>query len=123
MEDPTLTPGRPFPGMTLVQRGQCRSRAGRAGDLRPGRARPGPRLVTGAGFDEPELEEIAFDFRYADFDDLWDALIRLAGPLARVIKALPDDERQATREAIMENVRLPGRRRLLHRARRPPGAC
>ena len=61
-------------------------------------------LVTGAGFDEPELEEIAFEFRYPDFDDLWDALVRLAGPLARVVNALPDDERQATRAAIMENV-------------------
>ena len=61
-------------------------------------------LVAGAGFAEPEVEEIAFDFRYADFDDLWDALVRLAGPFARVVNALPDDERQATRAAIMENV-------------------
>ena len=61
-------------------------------------------LVTGAGFAEPELEEIAFEFRYADFDDAWDVLVRIAGPLARVINALPDDERQATREAIRENL-------------------
>jgi hypothetical protein len=61
-------------------------------------------VVTGAGFGDPEVEEIAFDFRYADFDDLWDALVRLAGPLARAVNALPDDERQATRAAIMENV-------------------
>ena len=61
-------------------------------------------LVTEAGFGEPELEEIAFEFRYADSDDLWDALIRLAGPFARAVKALPDDEREATREAIVENV-------------------
>ena len=61
-------------------------------------------LVTGAGFGEPELEEIAFEFRYADFDDLWDALVRLAGPLARAVNALPDDERQATRAAIRENL-------------------
>ena len=61
-------------------------------------------LVTGAGFGEPEIEEIAFEFRYESDNDLWDALVRLAGPLARVIKALPEDERQATRAAIMENV-------------------
>ncbi|MFN2615608.1 MAG: hypothetical protein ABR581_00630 [Thermoleophilaceae bacterium] len=40
--------------------------------------------------------EIAFEFRHADDDDLWDALVLLAGPLARVVNALPDDERQAT---------------------------
>lgn len=42
-------------------------------------------LVTGAGFSEPSVEEIAFTFGYADFDDFWDALVRLAGPLAHAI--------------------------------------
>lgn len=60
-------------------------------------------LVLGAGFGEPEVEEIAFDYHYADADDLWDALIRLAGPWARVFNSLPEDERQATREAILAN--------------------
>ena len=53
---------------------------------------------------EPEPEEIAFEFRYAGFDELWDTLIRIAGPLARVIKTLPDAEREATRAAIEENL-------------------
>jgi hypothetical protein len=37
---------------------------------------------------------------------LWgrDAIVRLAGPLARAISALSDDERRATREAITENM-------------------
>src|SRR5262249_7153442 len=61
-------------------------------------------LVTGAGFGEPTLEEITFEFRYSDFDDLWDALVRLAGPLARAVRTLPDDERQATREAVKEEL-------------------
>ena len=61
-------------------------------------------LVSEAGFDEPELEEIPFEFRYADADDLWDVLVRLAGPLARAVKALPEDELQATRAAIEENL-------------------
>ena len=52
----------------------------------------------------PALEEIAFDFRYADFDDLWDTMLRLGGALARAINALPDDERQATRDDIAESV-------------------
>jgi len=102
---PDRNPWAAVPAMTLVQRGQMPPPEPGApgmfamGD--PGRVRE---LVTRAGFGEPELEEIAFDFRYADFDDLWDTLVRIAGPLARVINALPDEERQATRAAIMENV-------------------
>ena len=37
-------------------------------------------LVTGAGFDDPELEEISLDIQYADEDELWDTLIRLCRP-------------------------------------------
>jgi hypothetical protein len=91
--------------MTLVQRGHMPPPEPGApgifalGD--PDRIRD---LVTGAGFGEPELEEITFEFRYPDFDDAWDALTRLAGPLARVVNALPDDERQATRDAMKENL-------------------
>jgi ubiquinone/menaquinone biosynthesis C-methylase UbiE len=61
-------------------------------------------LVTEAGFGEPELQEIVFEFHYADADDLWDTLVRLAGPLARAIKVLSEEELQATRAAIEESL-------------------
>jgi ubiquinone/menaquinone biosynthesis C-methylase UbiE len=61
-------------------------------------------LVTGAGFGEPELEEISLEFRYADADDLWDVLVRIAGPLARAVKSLPEDELLATRAAIEQSL-------------------
>src|SRR4051812_35959512 len=100
-----LNPWAALPGMTLVQRGHMPPpEPGAPGIFALGEADRIRELVTGAGFGEPELEEIAFDFRYADAEDLWDALLRLAGPLARVVKALPDDERQATRAAMMENI-------------------
>jgi ubiquinone/menaquinone biosynthesis C-methylase UbiE len=72
----------------------------------PGRALSETKRVlhSGAGFGEPELEEIPFEFRYKDFDDLWDSLVRLAGPLAHAIKALDEGERRATYEAIEQNV-------------------
>jgi SAM-dependent methyltransferase len=102
---PDRNPWAAIPGMTLVQRGHMPApEPGMPGIFALGEPDRVRGLVAGAGFGEPELEEIAFEFRYADSDDLWDALVRLAGPLARVVKALPDDERQATREAIMENV-------------------
>jgi ubiquinone/menaquinone biosynthesis C-methylase UbiE len=94
-----------IPAMTLVQRGHAPPPDPTAPGIfamgTPERIRE---LVTGAGFPDPEIEEIKFAFRYADDDDLWDALVSLAGPLARVVRELPDDEREATRAAILENV-------------------
>ena len=102
---PDRNPWAGIPGMTLVQRGHMPApEPGAPGIFALGEPDRIRELVTGAGFGEPELEEIAFEFRYADSEDLWDVLIRIAGPLARVVKALPDDEREATREAIMENI-------------------
>jgi beta-phosphoglucomutase-like phosphatase (HAD superfamily)/SAM-dependent methyltransferase len=102
---PDRNPWAAVPGMTLVQRGHMPppepGAPGIFGMGEPGRIRE---LVTAAGFGEPEREEIAFEFRYADSDDLWDSIVRLAGPLARAIMALPEDERQATRAAILENL-------------------
>jgi ubiquinone/menaquinone biosynthesis C-methylase UbiE len=97
-------PWAAVPRMTLVQRGHVPTPEPGAPGIfamgQPGRIRE---LVTGAGFGEPELEEIAFDFRYADFDDLWDVNLRLS-PLGPVVNALPDDEREATLAAIAQNM-------------------
>jgi ubiquinone/menaquinone biosynthesis C-methylase UbiE len=102
---PDRNPWAAMPGVTLVQRGHMpppeRGAPGMFAMGDPGRIRE---LVTGAGFGEPELEEIAVEFRYEDFDDLWDTLTSLSGGISRAIDALPDDERQATREAIRESV-------------------
>jgi SAM-dependent methyltransferase len=102
---PDRNPWASLPGMTLVERGHMPPpEPGAPGIFAladPERVRE---LVTGAGFGEPELEEVAFEFRYADDDDFWDALVRLAGPLARVVNALPDGERQATHDAVLEKV-------------------
>jgi len=67
----------------------------------PGRIRE---LVVGAGFGEPEVDEIAVEFRYRDFDDLWDTLVHMTGVLAQTINALSEEEREAARLAIMDNV-------------------
>ncbi len=102
---PDRNPWAAIPGMTLVQRGHMPPpEPGAPGIFAMGDPDRVRELVTGAGFDDPELEEISFDFYYADEDELWDTLIRLAGPLAHAVEALPDDERQATRAAIVENM-------------------
>src|ERR671914_1405865 len=97
-------PWQAVPGMTLVQRGHLPPPVPGAPGIfalgEPGRIRE---LVTGAGFGEPELEEIAFEFRYPDFEDLWDAILHLS-PVGHLVDELPDDEREATRAAIMRNM-------------------
>ena len=102
---PDRNPWAAVPGMTLVQHGHMPPpEPGAPGIFAMGEPDRIRELVAAAGFAEPELEEIAFEFRYPDFDDLWDALIRLAGPLAEAVNALTEDERRAARAAIMENV-------------------
>jgi ubiquinone/menaquinone biosynthesis C-methylase UbiE len=102
---PERNPWAAAPAMTLVRRGHVPPpEPGLPGIFAladPDRVRG---LVTAAGFGEPELEEISFDFRYADADDLWGTLLRLAGPLARAIDELDADERHATRIAIEQSL-------------------
>lgn len=102
---PDRNPWASAPAMTLVKRGHLPfPEPGAPGIFALGDPERIQELVTRAGFAEPELEAIEFEFRYADFDDWWDTLVRIAGPLAHVLNALPDDERLATRTAIMQSV-------------------
>jgi SAM-dependent methyltransferase len=102
---PEHNPWFALPGMTIVQRGVVpppEPGAPGIGALAdPDRIRE---LLSAAGFSEPELEEISFHFHYADEGDVWDALIRLAGALSQAVQALPEDEQQAIRAAVIENV-------------------
>lgn len=97
-------PWQAVPGMTLVQRGHMPPPVPGAPGIfalgEPGRIRE---LVTGAGFAEPELEELAFEYRYADSDDLWGALLQLSR-VGRTLDALPADEREATRAEVMQRM-------------------
>jgi ubiquinone/menaquinone biosynthesis C-methylase UbiE len=102
---PDRNPWAALPAMTMVARGHLQPpEPGAPGIFAMADPDTIRATVAGAGFGEPQVEEIAFDFRYADFDEFWDVLIRIAGPLARVLNSLPDDERQATRDAIEEAV-------------------
>ena len=56
-----------------------------------------------AGLAEPESEETGQISTTPDADDLWDALTP-GGPLARAVLALPEDEREASRRAIVGNM-------------------
>jgi ubiquinone/menaquinone biosynthesis C-methylase UbiE len=100
---PDVNPWAATPAITLVQRGHVPApEPGAPGMFAMGDPERTRELLRGAGFAEPELEQIDFEFSYADFDDFWDSIMSLAGPLARAIGELPEQERQSTREAIAQ---------------------
>jgi hypothetical protein len=110
-QTPDRNPWAAIPAITLVARGHVPPpEPGAPGIFAMGQPDRIVELVSGAGFEEPVVEELTFEWRYAA-DDLWDTLTRLAGPLASAIKQLPEDERRATRAAIesgMEQFRQDG---------------
>ncbi len=102
---PERNPWASVPAMTLVQLGHVPPpEPGGPGMFALADPATIDELVIEAGFTQPLLEEIAFGFRYVDADDFWDVLMSLAGPVARTVNELPDDDRQATRAAMMANL-------------------
>lgn len=61
-------------------------------------------LVTGAGFDEPNIEPVQIAWNYPDADEHWRLTMELAGPLAEAITGLDEAEREAVREAVRERI-------------------
>lgn len=103
--EPEHNPWATVPAITLVQLGHVPPpEPGTPGIFALADRARIEQLVTGAGFAAPVVEEIAFSFRYADADDFWDALTSLAGPLARAINALSEDDRHATRAAVEASI-------------------
>jgi SAM-dependent methyltransferase len=103
-QTPDRNPWAAVPGMTLVQRGHMPPpEPGAPGIFAMGEPERIVELVTGAGFEDPQLEELTFEWEYDD-DEIWETLNKLAGPLAAVIKQLPAEEQEQTRLAIEENM-------------------
>jgi ubiquinone/menaquinone biosynthesis C-methylase UbiE len=61
-------------------------------------------LLAGAGFGEIEIEPVASEWRFDDFDDYWGFLDELAGALALVLERLSDDQLAQVREALERNI-------------------
>jgi SAM-dependent methyltransferase len=89
-----------IPVMVLVQRGHMPPPdPGAPGIFSLGNRGRLEEVVTGAGFADPRIEELTFEWRYGA-NDLWETLNRLAGPIAAVIKELSAQEQQEVRETI-----------------------
>jgi SAM-dependent methyltransferase len=102
---PERNPWAAVPGMTLVQRGLLPPPDPEApGIFALGRPDRIHELVTGAGFEDPEIVELSFTYEYEGPERVRDHVTRLAGPIAKVVNALPQDEREAAIEAILANL-------------------
>ena len=62
------------------------------------------RLFEEAGFSDPQIEEVAFTFRFADANDYWEFLTFAAGAIAMVLGRLDQDELERVREQVSERV-------------------
>ncbi len=62
-------------------------------------------LVVGAGFAEPEVEEIHFRRRFANRDAYWRFLVETAASMSPVLRALPPEARRTVRERVHEAAR------------------
>jgi ubiquinone/menaquinone biosynthesis C-methylase UbiE len=94
-----------IPGKVLVERGHLPPpEPGMPGIFAmadPDRIRE---LVTGAGFEEPEIEQVEIKWPYGSTEDHWQFTLKLAGPLADKISSLDDDERETIREEVRSRI-------------------
>ena len=90
-----------IPGMALVERGIVPPPEPGAPGIfamaEPDRIRE---LVTGAGFSEPQIEQVEIDWDYDDADEHWQFTLKLAGPLADAIAQLEEGQREEIRQEV-----------------------
>jgi SAM-dependent methyltransferase len=93
------------PGMTLVEKGVLPPpEPGSPGIFAMADPDRISELVTGAGFGEPRIEEIAIEWNYADPDEHWAKTLALAAPISDAYSSLDQAEQDRVREAVRERV-------------------
>lgn len=94
-----------IPGLVLVERGHMPPpEPGAPGIFAmadPDRIRE---LVTGAGFDEPRIEQVEIVWPYEDVEEHWQFTLKLAGPLAAAIEKLDSAEQESIRADVAERM-------------------
>jgi ubiquinone/menaquinone biosynthesis C-methylase UbiE len=94
-----------IPAMVLVERGLIPPpEPGAPGIFAMGDPDRIRELVTGAGFGEPDIEQVEVEWRYDEVDAHWKFTLKLAGPLADVISKLDDDERESIRTEVRSKI-------------------
>jgi ubiquinone/menaquinone biosynthesis C-methylase UbiE len=57
-----------------------------------------------AGFENPRIDEVAFTWKFSDFDDYWDFLAGAARAIALVLGRVQTDELRLVREQVAQEV-------------------
>jgi SAM-dependent methyltransferase len=101
--EPERNPWAAIPGKTMVDLGHLPApEPGAPGIFSLADPSRIEALVTGAGFGEPEIEEVPVDWEYGDADDHWRLTLELSGPISEVVEDLSPDERERARGAVRE---------------------
>jgi SAM-dependent methyltransferase len=94
-----------IPGRVMVERGLMPPpEPGAPGIFAMGDPERIRELVTGAGFGEPSIEQVAVKWPYSSPDGHWEKTIRLAAPIAEALKPVSPEEQDQVRAAVAEEV-------------------
>jgi ubiquinone/menaquinone biosynthesis C-methylase UbiE len=63
-------------------------------------------LIMGAGFHHAHVGEVAVPHRFASFTEYWTLQSEIAGPLAEMLKDLPEGQRDLVRATVEESTRM-----------------
>jgi SAM-dependent methyltransferase len=94
-----------IPGLTMVELGHLDPPEPNApgifamGD--PDRIRA---LVTGAGFGEPEIAQVAVHWGYVDTDEHWEKTLKLAAPIADAFHSAPPEDQERIAGTVAQRV-------------------
>ncbi len=106
-----------IPGMTMVELGHMPPpEPGAPGIFAMGDPERINELVTGAGFAEPQIEQVDVDWGYTNPDEHWEKTLKLAAPIADAYTSLEpeaqDEVHRRVTERVAEQIQgggLPGR--------------
>jgi len=102
---PDQNPWAALPSQILRERGHMPPpEAGAPGILALGDRARLSRLITGAGFSDPQVDEVGFTWKFGNVDDYWDFLATAAGAIAMVLRRLDEDELGRVRRELAERV-------------------
>jgi len=94
-----------IPGMTMVEQGHLPApEPGAPGIFALGDPDRIRELVTGAGFGDPQIEEVAVAWGYTDPDDHWQKTLALAAPISDAFGSLPPEGQDEVRSTVAERV-------------------
>ena len=94
-----------IPGMTMVGQGHLPPpEPGAPGIFAMGDPNRIRELVTGAGFGDPQVDEVVIDWGYDDPDVHWEKTVALAAPIADAFNSLSEGDQKQVRTAVRDLV-------------------